>query len=145
MLTSSTHDTKRSEDVRARISPLSEIPTDWRAAVNRWTRQNRKLKVMIEGSLAPQRGDEYVIYQTLIGTWPLGEMDAEGRRVYGNRLAEYIIKVAREADRVTSWSNPDQVYETALTNFVKGLLERRRSRAFLDDFSGSSPPSDRRA
>jgi (1->4)-alpha-D-glucan 1-alpha-D-glucosylmutase len=135
LLTSSTHDTKRSEDVRARISPLSEVPTDWRAAINRWTRLNRKLKVMIDGALAPQRGDEYVIYQTLIGTWPLGEMDADGRRTYGNRLAEYIIKVAREADRVTSWSNPDEAYETALTNFVKGLLERRRSRAFVDDFS----------
>jgi (1->4)-alpha-D-glucan 1-alpha-D-glucosylmutase len=134
MLTSSTHDTKRSEDVRARISPLSEIPTDWRAAINRWTRQNRKLKVMIDGALAPQRGDEYVIYQTLIGSWPLGEMDSDGRSTYGNRLAEYIIKVAREADRVTSWSNPDEAYETALTNFVKGLLERRRSRAFLEDF-----------
>ncbi|HYJ12034.1 MAG TPA: malto-oligosyltrehalose synthase, partial [Thermomicrobiales bacterium] len=135
MLTSSTHDTKRSEDVRARISPLSEIPTDWRAAINRWTRQNRKLKVMIDGALAPQRGDEYVVYQTLVGTWPFGEMNADERRVYGNRLAEYIIKVAREAARVTSWSNPDESYEASLTNFVKGLLERRRSRAFLDDFS----------
>lgn len=135
MLTSSTHDTKRSEDVRARISTLSEVPTEWRAAINRWTRQNRKLKVMIDGALAPQRVDEYVIYQTLIGTWPLGEFDAEQRLIYGDRLAEYIVKVAREADRVTSWTNPDEAYETALTDFVRGLLQPRRSRAFLADFT----------
>ena len=135
MLSSSTHDTKRSEDVRARISPLSEVPTDWRAAINRWTRQNRKLKVMIDGALAPQRVDEYVIYQTLVGTWPLGEMDASRRREYRERLADYIVKVVREADRVTSWTNPDVAYETALTDFVQGLLEPRRSRAFLADFT----------
>ena len=134
MLTSSTHDTKRSEDVRARISVLSEVPTDWRAAINRWTRQNRKLKVMLDGALAPQRVDEYVIYQTLIGTWPMGGMDAGRRSAYSDRLAEYIIKVAREADRVTSWTNPDEAYETALTDFVRGLLQPRRSRTFIADF-----------
>src|SRR5699024_5946891 len=75
MINSSTHDTKRSEDVRARISVISEKPAEWRAALNRWSRLNRKLKQKIEGALAPHRADEYVIYQTLVGTWPLAGIE----------------------------------------------------------------------
>jgi len=134
MLSSSTHDTKRSEDVRARISVLSEAPTDWRAALNRWSRLNRKLKRKIEGALAPHRVDEYVMYQTMIGTWPLGGLESIDRAVYSLRLREYIVKVAREANRLTNWVNPNDDYEAALTGFVAGLLDGRRSRAFLADF-----------
>ena len=134
MLTSSTHDTKRSEDVRARISVLSEVPTEWRAAINRWSRLNRKLKVLIDGALAPHRVDEYTVYQTLIGTWPAGNQADVDWNAYRERLQEYIIKVAREASRHTNWTNPDEAYETALRDFVAGLVNRRRSRAFLDDF-----------
>jgi len=134
MLASSTHDTKRSEDVRARISVLSEVPTEWRAALNRWSRLNRKLKQKIDGSLAPHRADEYVIYQTLIGTWPLGPLTAASRAAYVARLQDYIVKVAREASRFTNWVNPDDAYESALTGFVAGLLASRRSKLFLADF-----------
>lgn len=134
MLASSTHDTKRSEDVRARIDVLSEIPTEWRAGLNRWSRLNRKFKTMIDGALAPHRADEYVIYQTLAGTWPLRLMSAAERAAYVARLQEYVLKVAREASRFTNWVNPDQAYETALTGFVAGLLQPRRSRLFLEDF-----------
>jgi (1->4)-alpha-D-glucan 1-alpha-D-glucosylmutase len=134
MLTSSTHDTKRSEDVRARISVLSEVPAEWRAAINRWSRLNRKLKVLIDGALAPHRVDEYTVYQTLIGTWPTGNQADVDWDEYRDRLQEYIIKVAREASRVTNWTNPDEAYETAIRDFVAGLLNRRRSRAFLEDF-----------
>ena len=134
MLNSSTHDTKRSEDVRARISVLSEGPTEWRAGLNRWSRLNRKLKRMIEGALAPHRADEYVIYQTLLGTWPLGGLASADRAAYTTRIQEYIVKVAREASRFTNWVNPDEAYETALTEFVAGLLNPRRSRVFLEDF-----------
>jgi (1->4)-alpha-D-glucan 1-alpha-D-glucosylmutase len=135
LLTSSTHDTKRSEDVRARISVLSEIPTAWRAAVNRWSRLNRKLKRLNEGSLAPHRADEYVIYQTLIGTWPLEGLNANNRAEYQQRLSDYMIKVTREASRFTNWVNPGTEYESALTAFVTGMLQERRSRAFIRDIS----------
>ncbi|MBA2246687.1 MAG: malto-oligosyltrehalose synthase, partial [Chloroflexia bacterium] len=133
MLTSSTHDTKRAEDVRARIDVLSEIPAEWRAALMRWSRANRKLKRRVEGVLAPRRADEYVLYQTLIGTWPLVKLDMEGWERYTARLQEYVVKVGREANRFTNWVNPDEAYEAALTGFVAGMMDRRRSRAFLDD------------
>lgn len=132
MINSSTHDTKRAEDVRARISVLSERPTDWRMALNRWTRLNRKLKTKIDGALAPHRVDEYVIYQTLIGTWPLGGLSGIDD-AYVERMQEYIVKVAREANRFTNWVTPDERYETALREFLGGMLGRKRSAPFLDD------------
>lgn len=132
MINSSTHDTKRSEDVRARISVLSERPTEWRAALNRWTRLNRKLKVKIDGALAPHRVDEYVLYQTLVGTWPLDGLKGIDK-TYVERIQEYIVKVAREASRFTNWVAPDERYETALRDFVAGMLNRRRSRQFMED------------
>ncbi|MGB3327730.1 MAG: malto-oligosyltrehalose synthase [Thermomicrobiales bacterium] len=133
LLASSTHDTKRSEDVRARISVLSEIPTEWRAAINRWSRLNRKHKAKIDGALAPHRADEYVIYQTLIGTWPLGDVRATEHATYRQRIIDYMLKVAREASRFTNWSNPNEAYEAALTAFITGMLDRRASAAFLAD------------
>lgn len=133
MLTSSTHDTKRSEDVRARISVLSEKPTEWRAALNRWTRLNRKLKERVERALAPSRVDEWVIYQTLLGTWPLGGVAALDE-TYVARMQDYMTKVVREASRFTNWVNPNEPYEQALTGFVAGMLNRKRSAAFLEDF-----------
>ncbi|MGN6031396.1 MAG: malto-oligosyltrehalose synthase, partial [Thermomicrobiales bacterium] len=92
LLASSTHDTKRSEDVRARIAVLSEMPTEWRAAINRWTRLNRKHKVKLEGALAPHRADEYVIYQTLTGTWPTDALPNDAWETYRERIADYTIK-----------------------------------------------------
>jgi (1->4)-alpha-D-glucan 1-alpha-D-glucosylmutase len=133
MINSSTHDTKRAEDVRARISVLSERPTDWRAALNRWSRLNRKLKTKVEGALAPHRVDEYVVYQTLIGTWPLDGLDGV-HDTYVGRIQDYIVKVAREASRFTNWVNPAEAYETALRDFVAGMLDRKRSGPFLEDF-----------
>ena len=133
MIASSTHDTKRSEDVRARISVLGEQPAAWRAGLNRWSRMNRKHKQKLEGALAPHRADEYVIYQTLIGTWPL-EGRASVNDAYVMRIQEYLIKVAREASRFTNWVNPDEAYEEALRGFVSGVLNPARSTVFLDDF-----------
>jgi (1->4)-alpha-D-glucan 1-alpha-D-glucosylmutase len=135
LLTSSTHDTKRSEDVRARISVLSEIPTEWRAAINRWSRANRKLRTRVDGALAPHRADEYVIYQTLLGTWPLEGITRVNRADYIERLQEYMIKVVREATRFSNWVNPNDAYEDALRRFIAGLFDARRSRVFLEDFS----------
>lgn len=133
MINSSTHDTKRSEDVRARITVLSEIPTEWRAAINRWSRMNRKLKRRVDGMLAPRRVDEYVLYQTLIATWPLEPSTPAQTAVYAERLRDYMIKVCREANQFTNWVNPNEEYEAALIAFVTGLFDRRRSRAFVED------------
>ena len=103
MLGTSTHDTKRSEDVRARINVLSELPREWRSALTRWTRLNGRKKVIVEGRAAPDRNEEYLLYQTLVGSWPLEPMDAEGEKHYRERIVTYLLKAMREAKVVTSW------------------------------------------
>src|SRR5262249_33044761 len=99
VLGSSTHDTKRSADVRARINVLSELPRDWRAALTRWTRLNGRKKVFVEGRAAPDRNEEYLLYQTLLGAWPLeGLHDA-----FVDRVAQFMLKALKEAKVHTSW------------------------------------------
>ncbi|MEA2524598.1 MAG: (1-_4)-alpha-D-glucan 1-alpha-D-glucosylmutase [Thermomicrobiales bacterium] len=133
LLTSSTHDTKRSEDVRARIAVLSEIPREWRTALNRWRRLNRKHKRRIEGAPAPSANDEYLLYQTLLGAWPFGE-DAAGEE-FVERIIAYMLKAAREAQVETSWINPNVAYEDALSAFVRAVLDSTGANPFLDDFA----------
>jgi (1->4)-alpha-D-glucan 1-alpha-D-glucosylmutase len=134
MLATSTHDTKRSEDVRARISVLSEIPAVWRQAVTRWRRMNRTRRREVGGLPAPSPDDEYLLYQTLIGTWPLAEPDEAGLDAYRQRVEAYMLKAAREAKARTSWANANTEYEEALSQFVAALLERREGNLFLADF-----------
>ncbi|MBA2276607.1 MAG: malto-oligosyltrehalose synthase [Chloroflexia bacterium] len=134
MLTSSTHDTKRSEDVRARINVLSESPSEWRAALNRWTRLNRRHRTRVEGALAPHKNDTWLIYQTLLGTWPLTP-DASAHAEYVVRIQDYAFKAIREAAQRTNWLNPSEEYEAALTRFIAGILDPRRGGPFRDDFA----------
>jgi (1->4)-alpha-D-glucan 1-alpha-D-glucosylmutase len=134
MLTTSTHDTKRSEDVRARISVLSEAPTLWRQAVHRWRRMNRTRRRDVGGAPAPSPDDEYLLYQTLIGTWPLEEPDDAGLDAYRQRIEAYMLKAAREAKVRTSWAAADTEYEEALMQFIRAALERREGNLFLADF-----------
>jgi len=134
MLTTSTHDTKRSEDVRARISVLSEAPTAWRQAVDRWRRYNRTRRREVGGRPAPSPDDEYLLYQTLVGTWPLQEPDAAGLDAYRERIEAYMLKAAREAKTHTSWAAADAEYEDALTQFIRAALEGREGNLFLADF-----------
>jgi (1->4)-alpha-D-glucan 1-alpha-D-glucosylmutase len=134
MLTTSTHDTKRSEDVRARISVLSEMPAVWRQAVNRWRRMNRTRRREVGGMPAPSPDDEYLLYQTLIGTWPLAEPDDAELDAYRQRIEAYMLKAAREAKARTSWANANTEYEEALSQFVGAALERREANLFLADF-----------
>jgi (1->4)-alpha-D-glucan 1-alpha-D-glucosylmutase len=108
MLALSTHDTKRSADVRARISLLSEIPDQWALAVRRWSALNEAHKV--DG--LPDRGAEYLLYQTLVGAWPLST----------ERAVAYMDKAAREAKEHTSWTRPDPVYDQALRTFVEAVM-----------------------
>jgi (1->4)-alpha-D-glucan 1-alpha-D-glucosylmutase len=133
MLATSTHDTKRSEDVRARINVLSEIPVLWRRRVRRWRELNADKKRIIDGAEAPSRNDEYLLYQTLIGAWPLeGEEKATGPS-FCERIKEYMLKAVREAKERTSWANPNAEYEAALAAFVKAVLSTS-SNQFLEDF-----------
>jgi (1->4)-alpha-D-glucan 1-alpha-D-glucosylmutase len=134
MLATSTHDTKRSEDVRARISVLSEMPAAWRQAVHRWSRINRTRRREAGGLPAPSPDDEYLLYQTLIGTWPLEEPDEPGLEAYRQRIEAYMLKAAREAKVRTSWATADPEYEEALIQFVRAALEAREGNLFLTDF-----------
>jgi (1->4)-alpha-D-glucan 1-alpha-D-glucosylmutase len=130
MNSSSTHDTKRSEDVRARINVLSELPDQWERKLRRWSRMNAPLRREVGGRHAPDRNEEILIYQSLIGVWPLSH---EEESALPDRLALYLEKALREAKRNTSWMQPDADYEQAVREFVTALLSGG-SEAFLDDF-----------
>ena len=129
MVATSTHDSKRSEDVRARINVLSEMPELWQKHVIHWRELNRNYRAHPE---APTANDEYLLYQTLVGAWP-----AEGasQKVYADfrgRVTEYMIKAVREAKEQTSWSVNNMDYESALTAFVRAVTTNA---AFLADFA----------
>ncbi len=130
----STHDTKRGEDVRARLNVLSEIPGAWKHAIRAWRATNRRLKTELNGGLAPDRNDEYFVYQTLVGAWPFDMRDSATCARFRDRMAEYMTKVLREAKVHTSWLNPNERYEHAMLRFLGGLLERRRPNRFLELF-----------
>ncbi len=135
MLGTSTHDTKRSEDVRARINVLSEMTQVWRKTIERWSRINRLRKREVEGQPAPSRNDEYLLYQTLAGSWPLEDLDEAALGAYRERIEGYMIKAAREAKSRTSWANVNADYEEALLQFIRTLLEQREVNTFLTDFT----------
>ena len=114
MLTTATHDHKRGEDVRARINVLSEFALEWGRRVRRWGRLNRsRIKEAADGRPVPGRNDQYLLYQTLLGSWPLGLTadDAAGLADYAERIAAYMVKASREAKQRTSWTAPDTGYE----------------------------------
>jgi (1->4)-alpha-D-glucan 1-alpha-D-glucosylmutase len=130
---SSTHDTKRSEDVRARINVLSEIPDEWRAAAGRWARINRRARVMLDGESYPSRNEEYLLYQTLLGTWPANETSDDEQREYTERMVSYMLKTMREAKVYTSWLNPSEPHEEAMARFVRTVVSPQNE-AFRRDF-----------
>jgi (1->4)-alpha-D-glucan 1-alpha-D-glucosylmutase len=131
MNTTSTHDTKRSEDVRARLNVLSELPGAWARCLGRWARLNRGKKGVVNGQSVPDPGEEVLLYQSLLGAWPLQEEEVPGFR---QRLKAYMVKAAREAKVQTSWLDPDEAYENALASFVDACLDTSRPNDFLDDF-----------
>jgi len=133
MLSSTTHDAKRSEDVRARINVLSEMPRRWQNLVSRWSRLNRTKKTPTDGRSLPSRNDEYLLYQTLLGAWPLGDYDGDADELR-RRIREYMLKAVKEAKVNTSWVNPSPNYEEALTRFVDALLQPREHDLFLESF-----------
>lgn len=134
MLSTSTHDTKRSEDVRARINVISEIPHEWGKRVSSWRGINRRHRVKLPAGWAPSRNDEYHFYQTLVGTWPLDPATAADMEQYHERLQNYMLKAVKEAKEHTSWIKPSEDYEDAVAGFVKKTLDRTKTNPFLDDF-----------
>ncbi|HST54029.1 MAG TPA: malto-oligosyltrehalose synthase [Pyrinomonadaceae bacterium] len=130
-----THDTKRGEDTRARLNVLSEIPEEWNRAVHRWREMNRPKKSRIEGAEAPDANEEYLFYQTLVGTWPLLPMSDEEHAGYVTRIQEYTIKALKEAKLHTSWINTNENYERAARDFAAAVLDRDANGAFVGDFA----------
>jgi (1->4)-alpha-D-glucan 1-alpha-D-glucosylmutase len=129
----STHDAKRGEDVRARISALSELPGAWKAAVAKWRAVNRRFRTEVDGRPAPGANEEYLLYQTLVGAWPFEDGDDALAR-FRPRVSAYMIKALREAKVHTSWLSPEEPYEQAVTRFVDSILDPRRGQAFLQAF-----------
>jgi (1->4)-alpha-D-glucan 1-alpha-D-glucosylmutase len=129
-----THDTKRSEDVRARINVLSEIPSEWRQHLRMWNRVNKKAKRMVHDHLTPSLNEEYLLYQALLGAWPFGPLTGNDHKIFLERIQGYAVKALREAKVNTSWLNPDEVYETAACDFLSRILSLHSPNAFLQDF-----------
>ena len=139
MITTSTHDTKRGEDARMRINVLSEIPEAWRRVVSEWMRMNGRQRSKVGGLWAPDRNDEYLFYQTLIGVWPAAPGAAgDGGRPSPDlvaRVSGYMQKAVREAKVHTSWIDEDPAYGRAVTRFVEHTLAGKTSPRFLRSFT----------
>ncbi|WP_439520609.1 malto-oligosyltrehalose synthase [Hydrogenophaga sp.] len=138
MLATSTHDAKRSEDVRLRIDVISEMPALWRLTSRRWSRLNRSHKRTVDGKRAPTRNDEYLLYQLLVGSLPREMHDEAELGAYALRIEQAMLKSARESKSVTSWMNPNAAYEGALSSFVHALLGHRDRNLFLEDLQSTA-------
>ena len=137
LLATSTHDTKRSEDVRARIVAISEIPEPWRRSLQRWRQANRRWKRTINDMEAPDANEEYLLYQTLVGTWPIqdsGEPEAAVNAEYIERIQAYMAKALHEAKLNTSWIQPNKAWDAAMCDFVAKILESSPRNKFLPAF-----------
>ena len=131
MNATTTHDTKRSEDTRARIAVLSEIPEKWEAALRCWSLGNDKFVHKANTAAVPDRNEEYLFYQTLVGVWPLHESEWI---TLVPRLQDYMIKATREAKVHTRWTTPNEAHESALRDFVAGVLDREGNAEFCSKF-----------
>jgi (1->4)-alpha-D-glucan 1-alpha-D-glucosylmutase len=129
----STHDSKRSEDVRARLNVLSEMPTEWQDCVGRWARLNEAQRLTVEDAQVPDANEQYLLYQTLVGAWPLEPYTAEEYAQFVKRMQDYMTKVLHEAKVHSSWLNPNEAYDAAVRTFVARILDDNLSGAFLED------------
>jgi (1->4)-alpha-D-glucan 1-alpha-D-glucosylmutase len=136
LLATSTHDSKRSEDVRARLNVLSEIPDEWGARLFKWRRFNRAKRRKLGPAAAPSRMEEYFIYQTLVGSWPMRDRGSEPRALdpYRERIEAYVLKALREAKVSTSWAKPNAEREQRALAFVRDVLAENGTRnPFMED------------
>src|SRR5262245_9673126 len=137
LLATSTHDTKRSEDVRARIVAISEIPEIWRRSLQRWSTANHRWKRMVNDLEAPDANEEYLLYQTLLGTWPMqanGEPEPVPNADYVDRIQAYMAKALKEAKINTSWIQPNKDWDAAMHDFVGKILDSSVRNKFLPMF-----------
>jgi (1->4)-alpha-D-glucan 1-alpha-D-glucosylmutase len=137
LLATSTHDTKRSEDVRARIAAISEVPELWRRSLQRWRVANRRWKRTINDLEAPDANEEYLLYQTLLGTWPMrpdGEPEPSATPDYVERIQTYTAKALHEAKINTSWIQPNEEWDAAMHDFVAKILNPSPRNKFLPAF-----------
>jgi (1->4)-alpha-D-glucan 1-alpha-D-glucosylmutase len=133
--TTATHDTKRGEDVRARINVLSEMPDEWTEALQRWGRLNQPHRTELEEAPVPDANEEYFIYQTLLGVWPVTvPRSAEKRAPLVQRFQDYLVKALHEAKVHSSWISPDEAYDAAVCQFAARILDPELSADFLADF-----------
>jgi len=134
LLTTSTHDTKRSEDVRARINVLSEMAEEWKESLGHWQSLNKTKKVTLDSLLVPDANEEYLLYQTLIGSWPYSFTDDQEKTLYVQRIQRYMQKALKEAKIHTSWINPNHEYEEAVDAFINRILDQQHENPFLTHF-----------
>jgi (1->4)-alpha-D-glucan 1-alpha-D-glucosylmutase len=143
LLATSTHDTKRSEDVRNRLNVLSEMTYPWPSLVRRWQRLNAKLKRKLDdGRVAPDANEEYLIYQTIVGAWPWVMESLEDRQQFVERLQQYMMKALSEAKVNLSWINPNEEYVTAVNAFVSDILipkNGKKETRFVETLDGLVP------
>jgi len=133
MLTSSTHDTKRGEDARARLNVLSEIPQDWEKVITQWSQKNSRFRTIAGRLQAPDRLDEYFFYQTLLAVWPTEETP-ENLTDVCERICAYMTKAMKEAKRHTSWIRPNEAYESAVEQFIRSRITGPDAAEFLAGF-----------
>ncbi len=137
LLATSTHDTKRSEDVRARMIAISEMPELWRRSLPRWRVANRRWKRSVNDAEAPDANEEYLLYQTLVGTWPMqpsGEPEETSTPEYVERLQTYMAKALNEAKINTSWIQPNEEWLAAMRDFIAKILETSLKAKFFLSF-----------
>ncbi|MFL6538140.1 MAG: malto-oligosyltrehalose synthase [Chthoniobacterales bacterium] len=134
LLATSTHDTKRSEDVRARMLAISELSDVWRTSVLRWRTLNRRAKKTVDDAEAPDANEEYLFYQTLLGTWPVdssGKPEQTASPEFIQRIQEYMGKALKEAKINTSWVQPREPWDNAMRDFIATTLEASPRNRFL--------------
>jgi glycogen operon protein len=122
MVTTSTHDTKRGEDVSARIAVLTEMPNNWQRTLRRWQQVANHGRPLVSDQFAPAPAQEYLFYQTLVGAWPFGWDGRQNRDEFVERLSAYLLKTVKEAKVETSWVTPDAKYEQGVIEFARRLL-----------------------
>ncbi len=130
----STHDTKRSEDVRARLNVLTELPDEWGRAVRQWAALNARHKQTFEDGPAPDPNEEYLLYQTLVGAWPLEPCSDSEYAAFVARIQAYAFKALHEAKVRSSWVNPNTEYDAAVKEFIAKVLDRDGNAEFLAEF-----------
>jgi len=135
LLLGSSHDSKRSEDLRLRLHVLAELPEQWAERVQHWATLNARHKRERDGEPLPEPDTEYALYQNLLGVWPLATEPAAAADAVRERLCEYAVKAAREAKQRTAWNQPDAGYEQALQGFLQGILDPSGNAEFLEDLA----------